>query len=117
MEYFGYPAIKPECFPGGLEAEYFDNKNLSGSPKFIGTDKEINFDWKDNPPRGLTGESFSVRWTGKLVSPVTGKFRISATFDDGARVYLNGRLIINNWNNGTRRMTDTLLSWEKGQDL
>jgi beta-glucosidase len=37
MEFVSYPAIQPENFIGGLKAEYFDNANLSGTPKYIRT--------------------------------------------------------------------------------
>jgi beta-glucosidase len=50
-----------------------------------------------NPAPGLPADDFSARWTGKLVPTVSGKYRFGATADDGVRVYLDGKLIAEDW--------------------
>ncbi|MEJ5352028.1 MAG: glycoside hydrolase family 3 N-terminal domain-containing protein [Melioribacteraceae bacterium] len=48
----------------GLNAEYFDNINLSGEPKVKRIDKNISFNWADGKPANeLDANNFSVRWT------------------------------------------------------
>src|SRR4029450_8741821 len=42
-------------------------------------------------------DDFSARWTGKLVATVSGKYRIGAIADDGVRIYLDGKLIAEDW--------------------
>jgi beta-glucosidase len=42
-----------------------------------------------------------VKWTGKLKSFSTGKFKIGIEGNDGYRLYLNGKLIIDNWKSQT----------------
>lgn len=83
----------------GVKAEYFDNQNLSGTPTFTRTDKNINFDWEYTPPKpGFPTEHYSVRWTGNLTIPKTDQPRLLRFFaDDGARVYVNGKKVIDSW--------------------
>jgi beta-glucosidase len=82
----------------GLRAEYFANPNLEGSPTLKRVDEAVNFDWgMSNPAPGLPADDFSVRWTGKLVPSVSGKYHLGAIADDGVRVYLDGKLIAEDW--------------------
>lgn len=82
----------------GLKAEYFSNKMLEGAPVVTRLDREVNFDWgMSNPAPGIPSDDFSARWTGKLVANKTGKYRFGAIADDGVRVYLDGKLIAEDW--------------------
>jgi beta-glucosidase len=82
----------------GLKAEYFANKNLQGPPVLTRIDPEVNFDWgTGSPGKGVPVDEFSARWTGKLVPAVSGKYRFGAIADDGARIYLDGKLIAEDW--------------------
>ena len=83
----------------GLKAEYFANTTLSGKPVLERIDKEINFEWKDEvaPGSALDQEAFSARWTGSLIVPKSGRYRLGVRSNDGTRLYLDGKLIISNW--------------------
>ena len=50
-----------------------------------------------NPAPGLPADDFSARWTGKIVPNMSGKYRFGAIADDGARIYLDGKLIAEDW--------------------
>jgi len=85
----------------GLRAEYFNNKNLTGKPALTRIDHQVNFNWKTNAPaKGLHADNFSVRWTGKLAPTVSGHYRIMLSGDDGIRLYLDNKLVIDQWQNG-----------------
>jgi beta-glucosidase len=45
----------------------------------------------------VPADDFSARWTGKIVPTVSGKYRLGAIADDGVRVYLDGKLIAEDW--------------------
>ncbi len=82
----------------GLRAEYFTNKAFEGTPALSRIDREVDFDWgMSNPAPGIPADDFSVRWTGKLVPAVSGKYRFGAIADDGVRVYLDRKLIAEDW--------------------
>ena len=82
----------------GLKGEYFNNKDCKGKPVLTRVDKIINFDWAGNSPtKGIKNDSFSVRWTGKLVPPKTGRYDLSLLSDDGSRLYIDNKLVVRNW--------------------
>lgn len=92
----------------GLEAAYFNNETLAGPPVFTRTDKQISFNfWAGSAPApGVNDDHFSVRWTGSLKVPETGYFNIGMEADDGFRLYLDDKLIIDTWEN------NPLCEWE-----
>ncbi len=83
--------------PGPWTGEYFATRDLSGTPTVVRTDTAINFDWGwDAPATGLPVNNFAVRWTGTFAFD-EGRYRITTTTDDGVRVYVDDRLVINSW--------------------
>lgn len=82
----------------GLRAEYFANRNLTGVPALTRIDPQIQFNWSTQAPvPQVARTNFSVRWTGKLVPPVTGRYTLSLSADDGCRLFLNGKQLIDHW--------------------
>lgn len=82
----------------GLQGEYFDNIRFEGQPRIVRTDARMDFRWTLNSPgRGIPFDWYSVRWTGSLTAPATGVRRLAVEGNDGYRLYLDGRLIIDNW--------------------
>ncbi len=81
----------------GLLAEYFSNKELKGTPK-TRIDECVNFNPKQQAPDPLTpfGEK-SMRWTGILTPKVSGKYTLAVNSDDGVRLYLDDKLLIDKW--------------------
>ena len=78
--------------------EYYGNAGLSGSPTFVRGDGPIvDLDWKfGGPGGGLENDNFSVRWT-RSVSFEGGLYRFSVTTDDGAKLWVDDQLLINEW--------------------
>jgi hypothetical protein len=86
----------------GWRGEYYNNADLSGSPK-VRTDKSIDFDWEcGSPIEGIAADNFSVRWTQRL-SPEPGDYRFYVRVDDGARLWIDGHLVIDEWRDGPIR--------------
>ena len=82
----------------GLRGDYFDNSNLSGAPVFSQVDPMINMHWGGTPPAGInTKYDFAVRWTGKLTPPVSGKYVIEVGSRNGGRLYIDDKLVVENW--------------------
>ncbi|MDQ2799910.1 MAG: PA14 domain-containing protein, partial [Armatimonadota bacterium] len=53
--------------------------------------------------------SYSVRWTGQVQAPVSETYTFSTISDDGARLWVNGRQIIDDWaGHGTTEDTGTI---------
>ncbi|MEO8621580.1 MAG: glycoside hydrolase family 3 N-terminal domain-containing protein [bacterium] len=84
----------------GLQGEYFSNNTLDGVPQLIRTDARVDFGWTlSSPARGIPFDWYSVRWTGRLTVPQSGERvrRIGVEGNDGYRLYLDGKLVVDNW--------------------
>lgn len=81
----------------GLKAEYFSSPELQGIPVISRTDKTVNFEWGFAGVTEALAKNFSVRWTGVLVPPKTGDYSLGFTGEDGYRVILGGRVVVEDW--------------------
>ncbi|MGQ1784565.1 glycoside hydrolase family 3 N-terminal domain-containing protein [Saccharicrinis sp. GN24d3] len=82
----------------GLTGEYFNNIKLEGEPQVSRNDKKIQFGWTlFSPHKDLAYDWYSVRWTGKIKGPETGAFKVGIEGNDGYRLYIDGKLLIDNW--------------------
>jgi beta-glucosidase len=95
----------------GLKAEYFNNQELRGEPATVRTDERIDFNWgRYKPTPQLNENNFSVRWIGKLTPVESGTYTLGFTADDGARLYLDGKLLVDAWtSNPTKTVTREVL--------
>lgn len=81
----------------GLKATYFDNSNLTGA-LFGRIDPAVNFFWgTGSPATGIGADSFSARWTGKVVPAYSQTYTFYTQTDDGVRLWVNGQQLINSW--------------------
>jgi hypothetical protein len=80
--------------------EYWSNMGLLGSPTLVRNDPAVDFYWGSGSPAvGLPADGFSARWT-RQANFGRGIYRFSAQADDGIRVYLDNRLLLNEWHDG-----------------
>ncbi|MBW7889424.1 MAG: glycoside hydrolase family 3 C-terminal domain-containing protein, partial [Bacteroidetes bacterium] len=100
------PSIEQRCFflpndsagKNGIEAEYFNNIALTGKPTVVRIDSAINFYWNDeSPAEGIEKDNFSVRWKTKLKPETTGLYELTTATDDGVRLFINGKILIDDW--------------------
>jgi hypothetical protein len=83
--------------PGPWAGEYFDNPNLSGSPALARSDVAPDFDWGwDAPAAGIKRDYFSARWTGTFWLE-QGRYTFFTFSDDGVRLYVDDRPVIDSW--------------------
>lgn len=81
----------------GLRGEYFKGRNFD---VYFATkiDSSINFIFHDEGlPQGLPVKDFSVRWTGQLFAPVSGEYEFLLTNDDGARLWIDSEMVVDDW--------------------
>ena len=82
----------------GVAGQYWANIELSGEPEFERTDPAIDFLWTlGSPGPGISSDWYSARWTGRLRAPATGVTRLGVAGNDGYRLWLDGKLVLDNW--------------------
>lgn len=101
----------------GLKGSYFANPDLKGNPAFEKQDEQLNFKWTlySPDPEKLQPDNYSVRWTGKLLAPESGKYQLGLRGNDGFRLYLNRKLLIDNWEKLSYSTKTVDLDFVKGQ--
>ncbi len=100
----------------GLKGEYFNNVTVSGEPVVTRLDKDINFQWTlSSPSKAINLDFYSARWTGKLKAPASGTYKIGLDGNDGYRLYINGKLVIDNWQKQTYSTKLADYTFEKGK--
>jgi beta-glucosidase len=99
----------------GLKAEYFNNMNLNGTSFLSRIDKQVDFDFINNPPSPKKDTRFSVRWMGWLVPPETDTYHFGFIGDDGYRIYLNDKLLFENWRDHAPVFEKTKMNLTKGK--
>lgn len=98
----------------GLVGEYFANASLAGAPVATRLDQNISFDWMDGAPHPtVRADSFSVRWTGVFVPRESGTYSIQVASDDGNRLYIDDRLLIDDWNDHGVFFTSATVTLER----
>jgi len=118
----------------GLTAVYFNNKDLSGSPAAAQTEAQLGFGGRGFPglggrlPEGIGQGDFSARYTGLLKPEETDNYSFSIGGAGGVRVWLDGRLVIDDWTEraaagrgfapdaATAAARSTEIKLEKGKD-
>jgi len=82
---------------GGVIAQYFNGMGVSGFPILTQTEDSVNHSWGEGAVAGNVTDNVSARWTAVLEAPLTETFTLITTSDDGVRLFLDGRRIVNNW--------------------
>ncbi|MFK8060400.1 MAG: glycoside hydrolase family 3 C-terminal domain-containing protein [Polaribacter sp.] len=101
----------------GLQADYFNNITLKGTPALSRIDENIDFRWTLFSPEQHTinYDFYAARWQGKLIASETGKIDIGIKGDDGYRLYINNKIIIDNWKKQTVQQITKSYQFEKGK--
>jgi len=105
----------------GLAVQYFEGVDFD-KPAGKTIDEKIEHNWPGpplaNPPPGLNGfDNFSARWEGTVTAPETGEYEFGVEYDDGARLYLDGKLVAEDWSFGAKRYRLAKITLTKGQHL
>ncbi|HYG07140.1 MAG TPA: glycoside hydrolase family 3 C-terminal domain-containing protein [Stenotrophomonas sp.] len=103
----------------GLKGEYFKGTALAGTPALTRLDSRVAFRWDRGAPtddavargelsrdKALAADDFSVRWSGQLLPPRDGSYDISVTANDGFRLYVDGKLVLDRWRNADRAQAE-----------
>jgi len=87
----------------GLRGEYYDGTRFE-ILRYTHVDPVVAFDWQDKSPLETLApelqfpkDYFSVRWSGQVRSRYSETYTFRTRSDDGVRLRVAGRTIIDNW--------------------
>jgi len=113
-----YTATYRVATPGtgtGLSATYYNNTDLTGVT-VTRVDPTVDFNWgSGSPAPGIGANTFSARWTGQVEAQFSGVYTFYTQSDDGARLWINGQQIINNWADRAPTESSGTIQLEAGQ--
>jgi hypothetical protein len=104
----------------GLTGDYYGygngTTNFTGLPTLTRLDPTVDFDFSTgSPDPSLPADLFQIRWHGQ-VQPLYGDTYIfSTTSDDGARLWVNGQLVVNRWQNQSATTASGTVALQAGQ--
>ncbi|MGI6524548.1 MAG: PA14 domain-containing protein [Bdellovibrionota bacterium] len=86
------------CVPNPWRVSYFSNADLAGEPKIKSTEKIVSLKNRSKLRRvsGVT-PSFSVRFESCIETKEDLKVNFELGSDDGSRLMIDDKIIINNW--------------------
>lgn len=82
----------------GLLGVYTHDSPWQGPVRSERIDPVVDFDWDwYRPADDIDVKDYRVTWTGRLCPPVSGSYLLGLQADDGARLWLDGELLIDDW--------------------
>ncbi|WP_386815061.1 glycoside hydrolase family 31 protein [Lysobacter gummosus] len=108
----------PDAQPG-LELEYYRGMEFEQLASRA-VDLQAEHHWPDPPldsvPPGLDGlQNFSARWRGQIIATEDGEHEIGVEGDDGFRVWLDDKLVVEDWKESGARFAGGRVELRKGQ--
>ena len=104
----------PQRVPG-LRGTYCSTMEFGGT-LIERVDPQINFDWKnDSPMPGIPPDRFSIRWEGDIETLNAGTYTFHVRSDDGARLFVDNRLLMDNWRPQAARDNSVSIELEAGR--
>lgn len=101
----------------GLQAEFFNNDSLENPPVLRRIDPAVDFDWgSGSPDTAVHRDHFSARWVGTIQVPeADGDVLLATVEDDGVRVWVDDRLLIDAWGPHDSTSTEASRTISPGQ--
>jgi len=98
-----YPAVPVDRAPRGIIGlrgflgSYYQNRFFYGDA-VLAVDPKLDFT-AVKPPKEFTDKNYSVRWTGQLDATHTEEYTFKVETDEGIRLWVGGRLVVNQLSN------------------
>lgn len=99
----------------GLTGTYFSGPGFSGT-SVTRIDPTVNFNWgAGSPIQGVGTDRWSARWTGQIEAEVSGSHTFHVRSDDGARLWVNDVLVVDDWTDHSSRVSQGTIQLQGGK--
>lgn len=98
----------------GLHGDYYEGRDFA---KYVRSrvDPSIDFAWGDESPLPkVPADGFSIRWMGTVKVPKTDRWTFMVASDDGVRLWVDGRRIIDDWHSRPWRENSGSIDLRRG---
>lgn len=93
-----FPGCARNRFRSGVAAELYDGADFR-ERRVRRIDRHVDWAFGDGSPDPKLGADwFSIRWTGCFTPPVSGKWRLFLHTDNGVRLWIDDRKVLDFWN-------------------
>jgi len=100
----------------GLKAEYYNNSTFEGTPTHTQVDANVdNIWWNDSPFPDMNYDHYSVRWSGILAVPESGRYAIAGDAFN-MEIYLDDKLLIERQHDHRPKKIYEYVTLEKGKN-
>lgn len=101
----------------GFKAEYFSNRELSGTPITTRMEANVDHNWQEGQivVANQKAYNFSARYTTDFTANQTGDITFELEADDGYRFYVDGKEQLNAWTRNRWGARTFKLATEKGK--
>ena len=89
--------LRSEDNQPGLTLRMFDNPDLSAAPAYTEVTDRFDIGWFDKSVRKVNQEHFSLTLSGSFIAGEAGLHTFSLFSMGQARFYMDGKLLIDNW--------------------
>jgi beta-glucosidase len=87
-------SVPASAFGSGLNAAYYNNTTMSGTPAATGTVPDAALNWGGTSPApGVNASGWSVKLTGTITLPAAGQYVMSLSYTGTAAVTINGQQV------------------------
>lgn len=99
----------------GLIGSYYNGLNFE-TLVLTRTDATVDFSWGlESPDPSITIDDFSVQWTGQIEAIYSEAYTFYTLSDEGVRLWVNGELLIDNWQRHRATEDSGIITLEAGQ--
>jgi glucose/arabinose dehydrogenase len=99
----------------GLAQTIYNNRDRTGTLVTRNV-KVVDFDWGEGSPHPLIHpDTFFARFRGKVQPEFTETYTFYAAADDGVRLFVNGQLLIDQWNDSSGDELSGTIDLQAGQ--
>jgi hypothetical protein len=121
------PTPTPTPVPNGLYGQYYRSRtyqcclplpdDLFGDLLFSQVDPQINIQsgFGKYPDPRLSGGAYAIRWMGQIVPRFSETYTLVTHSDDAVRVWINGKLIIDDWTTHYERVEQATIAMTANQ--
>lgn len=102
-------STEPVPDPNKWWGQYYNDTTMTSPAVMKRNDTDLNFDWGGGSPSAgvVNADNFSVKWTREINFSSHAIYRFATISDDGIRMFIDDRPVLNRWDNHSRLSVQT----------